>query len=80
VNAVSPGFIKTPTMGATYATDEERVAFEQEGERITPMGRNGTEDEVARAALFLAFDATFTTGVELAVDGGLAQQVSAPHG
>ena len=37
------------------------------------MKRHGSADEVARAALFLAFDATFTTGVELPVDGGLAQ-------
>jgi len=42
------------------------------------MGRIGSADEVARAALFLAFDATFSTGVELPVDGGLAQ-VDAPH-
>ncbi len=40
------------------------------------MKRHGTADEVARAALFLAFDA-ITTGVELPVDGGLAQ-VGAP--
>lgn len=37
------------------------------------MKRHGTVDEVARAVLFLAFEATFTTGVELPVDGGLAQ-------
>jgi NAD(P)-dependent dehydrogenase (short-subunit alcohol dehydrogenase family) len=35
------------------------------------MRRHGTVDEVARAVLFLGFDATFTTGVELPVDGGL---------
>jgi NAD(P)-dependent dehydrogenase (short-subunit alcohol dehydrogenase family) len=33
--------------------------------------RHGTMDEIARAVLFLAFEATFTTGVELTVDGGL---------
>lgn len=43
------------------------------------MGRIGRPDEVATAALFLAADATFTTGVELAVDGGLAQGISAEH-
>jgi NAD(P)-dependent dehydrogenase (short-subunit alcohol dehydrogenase family) len=37
------------------------------------MKRHGTAEEVARAALFLAFDATFTTGIELAFDGGLQQ-------
>ncbi|NED83900.1 SDR family oxidoreductase, partial [Streptomyces sp. SID11233] len=38
-----------------------------------PMGRMGTPEEVAKAALFLAFDATYTTGAELPVDGGGSQ-------
>jgi len=79
VNAVSPGFIKTPTMGVTAATAAARAAFEAEGHAITPMKRIGTPEEVAAAVLFLAFDATFTTGVELAVDGGLGQGLSTPH-
>jgi NAD(P)-dependent dehydrogenase (short-subunit alcohol dehydrogenase family) len=78
VNAVSPGFIRTPTMGVE-ASDEERAAFAEEGDRLTPMGRNGSPEEVARAALFLAFDATFTTGIELPVDGGIAQGLTPPH-
>jgi NAD(P)-dependent dehydrogenase (short-subunit alcohol dehydrogenase family) len=78
VNAVSPGFIRTPTMGVE-ATEAERAAFAEEGDRLTPMGRNGSPEEVARAALFLAFDATFTTGVELPVDGGIAQGIVPPH-
>jgi NAD(P)-dependent dehydrogenase (short-subunit alcohol dehydrogenase family) len=78
VNAVSPGFIKTPTLGVAKATPEELVAFEKEGNTVTPMGRIGTSEEVAKAALFLAFEATFTTGAELPVDGGLAY-VNAPH-
>ncbi|MGX2995709.1 SDR family oxidoreductase [Streptomyces sp. JNUCC 64] len=36
-----------------------------------PLGRLGAAEEVARAALFLATDATFTTGARLPVDGGL---------
>ncbi|MBS2023900.1 MAG: SDR family oxidoreductase, partial [Deltaproteobacteria bacterium] len=36
-----------------------------------PLKRFGTPDEIARAALFLAHDATFTTGTELDIDGGL---------
>lgn len=76
VNAVSPGFIKTPTMGVADASDELRAAFEQEGNHSTPMQRIGTPEEVAAAVLFLAFDATFTTGLELAVDGGLGQRIT----
>jgi NAD(P)-dependent dehydrogenase (short-subunit alcohol dehydrogenase family) len=78
VNAVSPGFIKTPTMGVAGITDELRAGFEHEGNAVTPMRRIGTPEEVAAAVLFLAFDATFTTGVELAIDGGLGQNLTAP--
>ncbi|WAS96770.1 SDR family oxidoreductase [Nannocystis punicea] len=79
VNTVSPGFIRTPTMGTASSTPEERAAFEREGDAVTPMGRIGTPEEVARAVLFLAFAATFTTGTELYVDGGLGQQLPPPH-
>ncbi|GAA2452263.1 SDR family NAD(P)-dependent oxidoreductase [Streptomyces macrosporus] len=79
VNAVSPGFVRTPTMGVYGVTAEERAAFEKEGAEATPMGRIGSPAEVARAALFLAADATFTTGVELPVDGGINQNITAPH-
>jgi NAD(P)-dependent dehydrogenase (short-subunit alcohol dehydrogenase family) len=73
VNAISPGFVRTPTMGVAGVTEAQLAAFIREGEEITPMKRIGTLDEVTRAALFLAFDATFTTGAELPVDGGLTQ-------
>lgn len=73
VNAVAPGFILTPSMGVATLTEQERAEFIREGEQTTPMGRPGTMQEVADAALYLAATATFTTGVELAVDGGFAQ-------
>ncbi|MFE5711074.1 SDR family oxidoreductase [Streptomyces sp. NPDC056501] len=75
VNSVSPGFIHTPTMGIADATAEERAILSQVGDALTPMKRHGTPEEVATAALFFAFDATFTTGVELVVDGGLTQHI-----
>jgi NAD(P)-dependent dehydrogenase (short-subunit alcohol dehydrogenase family) len=41
---------------------------------MVPLGRFGQPEEIAGPALFLASDdSTFVTGIELAVDGGLAQ-------
>jgi NAD(P)-dependent dehydrogenase (short-subunit alcohol dehydrogenase family) len=60
-------------MGVADLTEEERREFERQGDESTPLRRMGTVEEVAVAALFLAENATFTTNVELAVDGGLAQ-------
>ncbi|MEY9780526.1 SDR family oxidoreductase [Sinorhizobium fredii] len=77
VNTVSPGFVDTPTKGVAGLSDAERAEFKALGDTVTPMRRNGTADEVARAVLFLAFEATFTTGAKLAVDGGLGQKLSA---
>lgn len=78
VNSVSPGFIKTPTMGVAGASEAALKEFEAEGIEATPMKRIGTAEEIARAVLFLAFDATFTTGVEFVADGGLTRQLSLP--
>ncbi|MBX4973575.1 SDR family oxidoreductase [Rhizobium lentis] len=80
VNMVSPGFIDTPTMGVAGASAEERAAFMKIGDAVTPMKRHGTPDEVARAVLFLAFDATFTTGERIKVDGGLGQGLTESMG
>ncbi|MGK5642375.1 SDR family NAD(P)-dependent oxidoreductase [Streptomyces sp. URMC 126] len=62
VNAVVPGLIALPGGGG---------AAGRAAERHVPMRRAGTVDEVARAALFLAAEATYTTGARLVVDGGL---------
>ncbi len=74
VNAVSPGFIATPSMGID-ASEEAKADFSRLGDEITPMKRHGKPEEVAAAALFLAFEATYTTAVKLPVDGGLGQGI-----
>jgi len=68
VNVISPGPIDT---GALVGMPKEvKDAFVS----LIPMGRIGQPEEIARAALFLASDdSSFVTGIELCVDGGLAQ-------
>lgn len=77
VNAVSPGFIDTPSYGIEGISDDDRAAFHAVGDAVTPMRRHGTSEEVARAVAFLAFEATFTTGARLPVDGGLGEGLEA---
>jgi hypothetical protein len=72
VDTVAPGFIDTPTLGVAGASGDERADLARAGREMTPMGRLGTPAEVARTAVFLALEATFTTGSELQVDGGLS--------
>jgi NAD(P)-dependent dehydrogenase (short-subunit alcohol dehydrogenase family) len=73
VNAVSPGPITTPIYGKLGLPKEAQDGFVAQMTEGNPMKRFGTSEEVARAALFLGFDATYTTGAELPVDGGLTQ-------
>jgi NAD(P)-dependent dehydrogenase (short-subunit alcohol dehydrogenase family) len=54
-------------------TAEAAERFKAQRVADNPMQRLGTPDEVALAAAFLAFDATYTTGAEFAVDGGATQ-------
>lgn len=72
VNCLAPGFIDTPTLGVAGLSADERRELSEIGSAATPMKRHGTVAEIARAALFLGFDATFTTGIELQVDGGIS--------
>ena len=70
VNAVSPGPIETPLFDKAGVTRENIDQFVA----TVPMGRVGTPDEVAKAAVFLASDdSSYITGTELFVDGGAAQ-------
>lgn len=69
VNAVSPGPIDTGILERTMSVEAAR-AFLGQIKADNPMGRFGEPDEVAKAILFLGFDATYTTGTELLVDGG----------
>jgi NAD(P)-dependent dehydrogenase (short-subunit alcohol dehydrogenase family) len=74
VNTLSPGPIDTPGLNAVATNEEEVRKFKTSLASTVPMGRLGTPDEIAKAAVFLASDdSSFITGVELFVDGGTAQ-------
>jgi NAD(P)-dependent dehydrogenase (short-subunit alcohol dehydrogenase family) len=62
VNCVAPGMIVMGEMSAAYEHFAQK----------TPMGRNGSAEDVAAAVLFFATGPHFITGQLLAVDGGLA--------
>jgi len=67
-NVISPGPIRTPQLSRQSADVIARIVS------TVPMGRIGEPDEVAKAALYLASDdSSFVTGIELFVDGGIAQ-------
>jgi NAD(P)-dependent dehydrogenase (short-subunit alcohol dehydrogenase family) len=73
VNAVTPGPIDTPILGKVFTNKDEAAKIRGMMTGMVPMKRWGMSDEIAKAVLFLAFDATFTTGAELPVDGGWSQ-------
>ena len=74
VNAVAPGPIVTPIIERTGLPKEAIDQFEKETVAKVPMKRFGQPEEVAGAVAFLASqDASYITGVEINVDGGLGQ-------
>ena len=76
VNALSPGPIDTPGADGLAGTKEEAEQLKAGLAAQVPLGRMGDPDEIAKVAVFLASDdSSFVTGVELFVDGGMAQDL-----
>jgi NAD(P)-dependent dehydrogenase (short-subunit alcohol dehydrogenase family) len=75
VNVVSPGTVVTPAYKSELGlTDEQIEGFAAQAAAVTPLGRTGTPDEIAKVVVFLASDdSSFVNGIELFVDGGAAQ-------
>jgi glucose 1-dehydrogenase len=68
VNSIAPGAVKTPINRAAWETP----AAEAELLKLIPEGRAGVPDDIARAAVWLASDASdYVTGTTLFVDGGM---------
>jgi len=76
VNTISPSPIDTPGPRRAVAaeTDEQYEQLLTSIVNAVPLGRMGNPDEVAKAVAFLASDdSSYVTGIELFVDGGVAQ-------
>jgi NAD(P)-dependent dehydrogenase (short-subunit alcohol dehydrogenase family) len=74
VNVLAPGSTSTPGWHALAPSSEVNKAMIAAVEAATPLGRIGAPEEIAAAALFLASDESgFVNGIELFVDGGMAQ-------
>src|ERR1700687_1452588 len=74
VNAISPGPIGTPGLDGLAQIEGVGPQLMESLVASVPLGRLGTPDEIASAAVFLASDdSSFITGTEMFVDGGAAQ-------
>ncbi len=74
-NAVCPGTIDTPSLQARLQSFDDPAQARIDFEQRQPMGRLGSADEVAAAAVYLASEESgFTTGTLLPVDGGWCNQ------
>ena len=75
VNSVHPGIIDTPIWGKIRpdrAGANAPIDIAEHGRRAAPLGRVGTPEDIANGVLFLASDAaSYITGAELVIDGGI---------
>jgi NAD(P)-dependent dehydrogenase (short-subunit alcohol dehydrogenase family) len=68
INSVAPGVVETPML---WATEMNTPAGLETYRRLTPLGRLGKPEDIAKAVAFLASDdASWITGIVLSVDGG----------
>jgi len=73
VNAISPGHIDTPIFEG-WQKGDALLKMKEDLAKTVPLGRMGDPDETAKAVSFLASDdASYISGIELFVDGGVAQ-------
>jgi NAD(P)-dependent dehydrogenase (short-subunit alcohol dehydrogenase family) len=76
VNAISPGFIRTPMLESWLASTPDPKEAMDRVNGFHPLGRIGTPDDIGSLVAFLASDrAGFITGANLLVDGGLTARL-----
>ncbi|HAS41526.1 MAG TPA: short-chain dehydrogenase [Microscillaceae bacterium] len=72
VNAVNPGPVSTPIFGKTGMQEEQLNGFAEAMQNRVPLKRFGQPDDIAKLVAFLASeDASFITGAEYNIDGGI---------
>lgn len=80
VNSVSPGTIDSPMLQAWVAAQSDPHQTRRAFDAVYPIGRIGTIDEVVSVFVFLASDeASFVTGANYVVDGGLSVKADQPQ-
>lgn len=80
VNSISPGTIDSPMLHDFLAAQSDPDSLRQEFDQMHPIGRVGTISEVANVCLFLASDeASFVTGANYTVDGGISVKGEQPQ-
>ena len=80
VNCVSPGTIDSPMLHDFLAQQQHPATLRQEFDDMHPIGRVGMIDEVASVFVFLSSDeASFVTGANYTVDGGLSVKGEQPQ-
>ncbi len=73
VNAINPGPVNTPIFGKTGLPEEQLESFAEHMRNQVPLKRFGTPEDIASLVVFLASDdASFITGGEYNIDGGIA--------
>ena len=71
-NCICPGTVDSPWVARLLDEAEDPVRHREKLIARQPMGRLGTPEEIAEAAIYLASDAAaFVTGSELVIDGGI---------
>lgn len=74
VNAVSPGVIETPAWTEAGLPQEHVSGFFEFAASVTPLGRTGRDEEIAKVVAFLGSDeSSFVNGSEIFIDGGMGQ-------